>query len=135
MEIEYRNIWIDLYRNGSLLGQSFIALLRWPSENRIIIHVPSDPAGSYNVILAPLSENDEKETGEQYEGWTYARARLDINGGMYYGTDKPIAWYTAEPTDWASGIVRWVFPPMQTPANGTGIPTPPVTYSTLIRRP
>lgn len=38
--------------------------------------------------------------------WQWAEVSLAINGELF-GSRKPLVFWSGEPTDWASGLVRW----------------------------
>ena len=130
----YMAVEIDLYRNATLMGSTHNNGMSWPGFNRFTFHVPADPASVYEITIEPASPHEDEL---QYEGWTYAQAVLQINGGSLWGARKPLSWYTAEPTDWPSGLVRWRFEAVPGgPQRGIAVvPVPPVSYSALIRRP
>lgn len=129
----YMQVEIDLYRNATLMGSTMQQSLNWPGTSRLRFHVPADPTSYYEIMIEPASP---PEDDQQYDGWTFARAALQINGGSLYGPWRPLSWYTAEPTDWPSGLVRWRFHAMPGhESRGVAVvPVPPVSYSALIRR-
>lgn len=90
----------------------------WASGNWFL---PMQPSSSWvgnlqsrNSSGGPGDVNDvQMEFGNDVQplsGWLTVRARIVVGYGTWFADYKPLTWYVDEPTDWHSGLARWVFP-------------------------
>lgn len=99
----------QLYRGGQMMAAALasadqLAPLDQPGTT-IGLQLPpvfDDRGQSYLVELFAKESPDVL-------GYSIASVRVEINHAVL-GHDvpwKPLSWYTAEPTDWHTGLVRW----------------------------
>lgn len=97
---------LDLYRQG-LLWASGVAQHPFPLDGAVseeavqLAPLRGHPAALYRVhMLGPWQEI--------HPGWLSGQVWLNINGQV--GNRLPITFYTDTPTDWATGVARFLMP-------------------------
>lgn len=72
-------------------------------EHHFQLHPEYGSAASYYQVRLLLDESPEV-------GWAAARVSLTIDNYSMQQIPLPLAWYTADPADWPSGIARFPEP-------------------------